>query len=309
MKNDTVNEKGLIFNIERFAIDDGPGIRTLVFFKGCNLHCSWCQNPESQRSGIEILFNENKCAACGKCIEICPQGAVYLDKEYGYLTDYNKCTGCGICARECYYSAREIAGHYYSVDEIMAEIVKDIHFFEESGGGVTFSGGEPLIQAGFLRKVLIECRNHSIHTAVETAGYTSWSKFKSVIDYLDLVFIDFKHYDSDIHLKETGVPNDLIMDNISRLNETDIDVIVRIPVIPGVNFDEETLKKMFLKLSGYKNIMHIELLPFHVLGKGKYRGLGRPYKFEDIKSLKKHDLEQFRKTGEDMGLNVLIGSI
>jgi len=302
-------EKGLIFNIERFAVDDGPGIRTLVFFKGCNLHCSWCQNPESQKSGIEIIFHENKCTACERCIDICPRGAVYLDKKYGYLSDPVKCDGCGLCARECYYSAREIVGSYYSVDELMAEIVKDAHFFKESGGGVTFSGGEPLLQAEFLKSTLVECKKNGIHTAMETAGYAAWSKFLSILDYLDLVFIDLKHYDSNIHLKETGVPNGLILDNIGRLNETDTDIIVRIPVIPGVNFDEETIKKMFLLLSRYKNIRHIELLPFHILGKGKYKGLGRLYKFEDIKSLKKQELEPLRVIGRDMGLNVLIGSI
>ena len=302
-------EKGLIFNIERFAVDDGPGIRTLVFFKGCNLHCSWCQNPESQRPKIEIMFHENKCAACGRCIEVCPQSAVYPDKKYGYLSDPAKCDGCGQCTRECYYSAREIVGSYYSVDELMREIVKDIHFFEESGGGVTFSGGEPILQSEFLKQILIECRKHSIHTAIETAAYAAWSKFALIIDYLDLVFIDFKHYNSEIHLRETGVSNDLILDNISRLNETGIDVIVRIPVIPKVNFNEETIKEMFLLLSMYKNLKHVELLPFHILGKGKYKGLGRSYKFEDKKSIKKQELEPLKAMGKDMGLNVIIGSI
>ncbi len=309
MENDTFDGKGLIFNIERFAVDDGPGIRTLVFFKGCNLHCSWCQNPESQKAGIEIIFHESKCAACGRCIEVCPQDAVYLDKQFGYLSDFTKCDGCGICTKECYYSAREIVGRFYSVDEIISEILKDVHFYKESGGGVTFSGGEPLLQAEFLKRVLIECRKNGIHTALETAGYAAWSKFEMILDYLDLVFIDFKHYDSSIHIKETGVSNSLIIGNIGRLDETDIDVIVRIPVIPGVNFDKETIKRMYLKLSEYKNLKHIELLPFHILGKGKYRGLGIPYKFENIKSLKERDLEQIRDIGMNMGLNVLIGSV
>lgn len=302
-------EKGIIFNIERFAIDDGPGIRTLVFFKGCNLHCSWCQNPESHKPKIEILFHKNVCSACGRCIEVCPQHAVYLDEKYGYLSDYTKCDGCGLCVKECYYSAREMVGCYYSVDELMAEIVKDLHFFEESGGGVTFSGGEPLLQAEFLKQVLIACRSAHIHTALETAGNISWEIIEPLIDFLDLVFIDYKQYDSDIHLKETGVPNKRIIETISRLNESDKEVIVRIPIIPGVNFTVEILQKMFGELTKYRNLKHIELLPFHALGKGKYQGLGMPYKFDEVKSLKKQDLESVRRIGSEMGLQVLIGSI
>ena len=309
MKNDKPGKKGLIFNIERFAVDDGPGIRTLVFFKGCNLHCSWCQNPESQKLGVEIIFHENKCAACGRCIELCPKDAVYLDKEYGYLSNPAKCDGCGLCVKECYNSAREIVGSYYTVDELMSEIVKDVHFFEESGGGVTFSGGEPILQTEFLKAVLKECKLQGISTAIETAGYAAWSKFASIIDYIDLVFIDYKHFASDIHQKETGVSTDLIIENINRLKETGIDIIVRIPVIPEFNFNEETIKEMFLILSEYKNIKHIELLPFHILGKGKYKGLGRSYKFENTKSLKKQELEHLKILGNDMGLTVLIGSI
>ena len=308
MKNDSDN-KELIFNIERFAVDDGPGIRTLVFFKGCNLHCSWCQNPESQKSAVEIIFHEDKCTACGRCIVLCPQNAVYLDEKYGYLSNPVKCDGCGLCVKECYNSAREMVGQYYSVDELMSEIIKDAHFFDESGGGVTFSGGEPILKAGFLKAVLKECKLQGISTAIETAGYAVWSKFETIIDYIDLVFIDFKHFESNIHQKETGVSNDLIIENIKRLNKTGIDVIVRIPVIPGFNFNEETIKEMFLIISEYKNIKHIELLPFHILGKGKYKGLGRPYKFETTKSLKKQDLEVLKAIGDNMGLKVLIGSI
>jgi len=309
LKNSENSKKGLIFNIERFAVDDGPGIRTLVFFKGCNLHCSWCQNPESQNPQIEIMFHENKCSSCGRCVEVCPRNAVYLSEEFGYLTDTAECDACGLCVKECYYSARETIGRYYSVDELMVEILKDVHFFEESGGGVTFSGGEPLLQAEFLKAVLKECKLHGIRTAIETAGYVAWSKFESIINYIDLVFIDFKHFDNDIHKKETGVSNDLIIGNIYLLNKTGIDVIVRIPVIPEFNFNEETIKEMFLILSEYKNIEHIELLPFHILGKGKYKGLGRSYKFEYTKSLKKQDLEYLKEIGGNMGLNVIVGSI
>jgi pyruvate formate lyase activating enzyme len=309
LENDTDLERGLIFNIERFAIDDGPGIRTLVFFKGCNLHCSWCQNPESQQKNIEILFLANKCSACGRCIEICPQSAIYVDEEYGYLSDSTKCDGCGVCVKECYYSAREIVGRYYTVAELMHEITKDFHFYEESGGGVTFSGGEPLLQSKFLKQVLLKCRQSGIHTALETAGHVSWTNFKSIAALADLVFIDFKHHESAVHFKETGVSNELIIENIRRLNGIHAAVIVRIPVIPGINFHEETFEKMFLVLSEFENIQHIELLPFHILGKGKYRGLGRTYAFETMKSLKKQDLEQVRKIGNDMGLHVIIGSI
>ena len=254
--------KATIFDIVRNSFVDGPGIRTTVFFKGCNLRCAWCHNPESQAAQPQMMFYKNKCTDCGKCKEKCPN---HLEQ----------CGLCGKCTLYCPNDAREICGREYTVDEIMREVIKDVHFYENSGGGVTFSGGECMLRIDFLEEILKECKKNGIHTAVDTAGHVPFERFERIVPYTDLFLYDIKCYDSDKHKRYTGVGNELIMENIKKLLATDRSVWVRIPIIPTVNDSEEEMRniKEFLVSCGYPE--KVELLPYHVLGEHKYAATGR----------------------------------
>ncbi len=248
--------RGLIFNIQRFCIHDGPGIRTTVFFKGCNLSCAWCHNPESQSPHKETMFYKDKCIGCGKCNNtsdfVCPSGA------------------------------RELCGKEYSVDEVFAEVVKDKSFYENSGGGVTFSGGECMLQINFLLEILKKCKENGIHTTVDTAGHISWPDFEKIMPYTDLFLYDIKSMNTDTHKKYVGVGNELILDNLARLLKSQATVWVRVPVIPSVNDTEEEMQKirLFFEENGYPT--NFELLPYHDMGEHKYEALGKPTQKFDI---------------------------
>ena len=301
---------GLIFDIERFATKDGPGIRTVVFLKGCSLRCQWCQNPESQLSRVEVIYDAEKCHACQRCIERCPNHAIRIDPDFGLLSDREICNGCGLCTEGCYYDARKLVGQVYSIPELMREVCKDRSYYENSGGGVTFSGGEPLLQADFLLPVCHACRQEQIHTAIETCGNVAWRVFSNIIDELDLIFYDFKHIDSDLHKQFTGVDNELILANLVRLSAVFSPLIVRIPVIPGFNDSLDTQQEMFQFLKNeLRQVEAVELLPFHRLGTGKYTGLGRNYRMENVHSLKKQDLASLANLGRGMGLPVRVGAV
>lgn len=245
--------KGTIFDIERNSFVDGPGIRTTVFFKGCNLSCAWCHNPESQSLKKEILFYQNKCIGCGRC-----EGLTVNDESF-----------------LCFHDAKEICGKEYSVDEVFGEIVKDKAFYENSGGGVTFSGGECMLQIDFLCKILKKCKENGIDTAVDTAGHVSWEYFEKILPYTDLFLYDIKCFDAEKHKQYTGVSNELILENLKKLLESGAKIWIRIPIIPGVNDTEEELQKIreFLDLCGTPE--KVELLPYHAMGEHKYEALGR----------------------------------
>ena len=310
MKPHDRKKSSLIFDIERFATKDGPGIRTVIFLKGCHLRCQWCQNPESQISNVEVMYDAKKCAGCGRCIENCPNDAIRVDPSFGLLTDSELCVGCGLCTETCYYDARKRVGMNYGVSTLMAEILKDKSFYENSGGGVTFSGGEPLLQSDFLVAVCQACGREQIHRAIETCGHAPWNVFTKLIPELDLIFFDLKHIDPGLHKQYTGVTNELILDNLRKLSGVFSPLIVRIPVIPGFNDPLETQKDIFGFLKNeLKRVTAVELLPFHRLGSSKYKGLGRAYPMENVISLKKEDLKHLEKLGRDMGLPVRVGAI
>jgi pyruvate formate lyase activating enzyme len=301
---------GVIFDIERFATKDGPGIRTVVFLKGCHLHCRWCQNPESQHTNVEVMYDAKKCTACGRCLESCPNGAIQTDASFGLVSDSETCIGCGLCTETCYYDARKLVGTNYKISALMKEILKDKLFYENSGGGVTFSGGEPLLQSDFLMAVCRACGREKVHRAVETCGHVPWNVFNKLLSELDLIFFDLKHIDPGLHKQYTGVTNELILDNLRKLSDVFSPLIVRIPVIPGFNDASETQKSIFSFLKNQlKRITTVELLPFHRLGSSKYKGLGREYPMENIVSLKKEDLKHLEKLGRDMGIPVRVGAI
>lgn len=258
--------KAIIFDIVRNSFVDGPGIRTTVFFKGCNLRCAWCHNPESQFFEKEIMFFKNKCTACGKCREVCPY-------------NLEKCDFCGKCELFCPNDAKKICGKEMSVNEVFDEIIKDKAFYENSGGGVTFSGGECMLQIDFLVKILKKCKENSLHTAVDTAGCVPWESFEKIIPYTDLFLYDIKVMDSERHKKYIGTGNELILENYAKLAEHNANIWVRVPVIPDVNDNEEEKRKLekFLKENGTPE--KIEFLPYHSMGEHKYQALGRKTKY------------------------------
>ena len=243
---------GIIFDIQRNSYVDGPGIRTTVFFKGCNLKCKWCHNPESQNMKKEILFYKNKCTGCGRCKNLTVDNENFM----------------------CFNDAKEICGKEYSVDEVLKEVIKDKAFYETSGGGVTFSGGECMLQIDFLFEVLKKCKENGIHTAVDTAGHIQWDFFEKIIPYTDLFLYDVKTMDDDLHIECTGVSNKLIIENLAKLLKSGSAVWVRIPVVSGINDNEKEMTeiKHFFDVHGYPE--EVELLPYHAMGEHKYEALG-----------------------------------
>ncbi len=299
------SSKGRIFNIQKFSIDDGPGIRTLVFLKGCPLHCPWCSNPESQAVKAQVMYYLKKCRGCGKCMKICPKNCIMPDEQFGLLTDHSTCIGCGTCVDSCFFNARELLGKDYTEEELMQIILQDYDFYKNSGGGVTFSGGEVMMQPAFLLRMLRCCKEQGIHTAIETCGYAPWESFQDILPYTDLIFYDFKHFDSNKHKQYTGVDNRRIKDNLQRLNLMRANVIVRIPYIPGFNDGFVTMEKMITELRTMRT-EKVEILPYHRIGKDKYVGLGKQYVYEDLKSLKADTISFVEDIGRNLGIEVTV---
>ena len=296
-----MEQTGVIFDIQRFAVNDGPGIRTTVFVKGCPLRCLWCHNPESFTGEPQLLYNSVKCIGCGNCYDACPEGAhVTIDGKHEILWD--RCTSCGDCIAECYSGALEMAGRRISVLEAMEVILKDSVFYTNSGGGVTVSGGEPLAQPQFTGALLKQTQEFGIHTALDTSGYTHWSVFEEVLPYTDLVLYDLKHMDSGAHKKLTGVPNELILENLKLLDEIGKPIWIRTPLIPGKNNDEENYHKLGEYLSGLRHVERVDILRYHRLAESKYENAGIEYKLKGLETSEKKDVEHLREILLDYGL-------
>jgi len=293
---------GTVFNIQRYSIHDRPGIRTTVFLKGCPLNCWWCQNPESQLSGQEIIFWEDRCIGCGACSTICPSGAIQI-KNGIPVTEKEKCILCGKCIEKCPALAREMIGKKITAEEIIKEVEKDLVFYEESGGGVTFSGGEPLEQPEFLEELLNACQKKKIHTAVDTSGYVSWEILNKISSKVDLFLYDLKIMDSKRHKKYTGVSNELILENLKKLSSVHNNIFVRFPVIPGINDDYQNIKEMGEFLSSLK-VTQVNLLPYHYIGVDKYRRLGRTYKLATTQPPSEEKLSEISAILEKFNLKV-----
>ena len=253
---------GRVFDVQKFSTIDGPGIRTTVFFKGCNLRCRWCHNPESQQAQPEFLFRKSKCTGCGACLRHC-----HLELK--------TCDLCGACTVYCPVHAREIAGRTCTVDERLGEILADKAFYAASGGGVTFSGGECLLQADFLAELARKCKESGVHVAVDTAGCVPWENIEKLIPFADLFLFDVKAADEELHKNGTGVSNKIILENLRRLSaESECEIIVRVPVIGGYNDSEAEMAAIAALLAPLR-IKAVELLPYHAMGNGKYEALGR----------------------------------
>jgi len=296
---------GIIFNIQRYSIHDGPGIRTTVFLKGCPLNCWWCQNPESQTDKQEMIFWEDRCIGCALCSINCPSGAISM-KDGKPVTNRNECIMCGKCSRICPARAREIMGSKVSVDDVIKEVEKDLIFYEESGGGATFSGGEPLSQSEFLGALLDGCKEKKIHTAVDTSGYIPWKILERLNSKIDLFLYDLKIMDDKRHKKYTGVSNNLILENLKKLCLVHHNIFIRFPIIPGINDDDQNIREMGEFLSSLK-IAQINLLPYHFMGIDKYKRLERIYKLADIHSPSKEKLSDISTILRNFNLKVKLG--
>jgi len=287
--------KGIIFDIKQFSIHDGPGIRTTVFLKGCPLSCWWCHNPEGQAMKPELILRPERCIGCGACLEVCEHGAILLRSGQNgerIVTDRERCTACGDCVQVCYAEARELVGREVTVAEVMDAIERDTAFYDQSGGGVTFSGGEPLAQPDFLRELLRACKNRGLHTTLDTCGFAPWEALDSVRQYVDLFLYDLKLMDDARHQKFTGVSNERILENLQRLSreghrmlrqgsaqvlrQGSAQVVLRVPIIPGINDDEENLQAIGAFAADLPHLKRVDLLPYHRIGRDKYRRLGKP---------------------------------
>jgi pyruvate formate lyase activating enzyme len=296
-----------IFDIKRYAINDGPGIRIVIFLKGCNLNCVWCHNPESISGETERMYAPAKCILCGTCVVTCPEKAITLTSE-GIITDTGLCKMCGKCAEVCPTKAIELSGHPMSVAEIMNEIEKERVFFDQSGGGVTFSGGEPLLQSRFLIELLDECGKRGIHRAVDTAGLVHTEIILEIAKRTDLFLYDLKMIDSEKHRKWVGVPNEKILENLKTLAETRANIIIRIPLVGGVNDDAENIEataRFVAELSGEKK--EVNLLLYHKIAQTKYQKLGRPEEFQLLEEPTKEAQMQAIAIFEKYGIQASIG--
>jgi len=298
--------KGLVFDVKRYAIHDGPGIRTTVFLKGCPLACWWCHNPESQSPLVEMLFMENRCIACGACLEACERGALSRGMG-GPAADPSRCERCGACAAVCYAEARRMVGRETTVDEVMAEVERDAAFYEQSGGGVTFSGGEPLMQIEFLDALLRASKARGFHTALDTCGYAPWEAIDRVRARVDLFLYDLKVIDDARHRALTGVSNELILSNLAELSRRGHAIFLRVAIIPGVNDNDDSLRAIGAFASHLPNLKEIDILPYNKLGADKYVRLDRAYKLAKTLELPDERMVAAALILGDYGLNVRIG--
>ena len=295
--------QGVITDIQHFSIHDGPGIRTTVFFKGCSQRCFWCHNPETLATQPQLQLYLDRCIGCGACFEVCPEGAHQMtDGERSF--DRDACTGCGACADTCYARALVLVGETKSADEIVETVLRDRAFYETSGGGVTLSGGEPLLQLDFAEAILSRCRQEGIHTAVETAANMPWEQLAHILPVTDLLMMDIKVMDSEKHRAVTGVPNARILENARRLGETKIPLIVRTPIVPGVNDDEASVSAIAAFVAELPNVVYYELLRFHGMAESKYASLEMDHRARDLVAPAKAQMEALSETARGFGLEV-----
>ncbi len=305
-----VGETGLVFDIQRFSIHDGPGIRTTVFLKGCPLACSWCHNPESQATTPELMIWPSRCIVCGACLAICPHGAISSRADGGeprLVTDPQRCRLCAECVEVCYAEAREIVGRPMTVEEVLSRVERDVPFYDQSGGGITFSGGEPLAQPEFLYALLRACRAREIHTAVDTCGYAPWRVVDQLRPYVDLFLYDLKVMDDAHHRRITGVSNEPILENLRALAATGQRIRVRVPVIPGVNDDEANVQALGAFVAALPGAVGIDLLAYHPTARDKYQRLNRAYPLEYLQPPSESEMAAVAARLREFGNDVKVG--
>jgi len=298
-------QRGIVFDVKRYAVNDGPGIRTTVFFKGCPMRCWWCHNPESQNPKPELMYKRTRCKGSGECVKKCPKKAISKGGQYVSI-NRKLCNSCGKCALACPSDALMLVGRAAGADEMLKEIERDVTFYDESGGGVTFSGGEPLMQPDFLEALLGDCKERNIRTALDTCGYASCETVDRIMDKVDLFLYDIKSMDDQTHRKYTGVSNKLVIQNFKRLAENGSSISIRFPVIPGVNDNTENIIRTG-EFALSHSVKQVCLLPYHRAGIEKYRSLDKTYRLKDIQSPSDEKMQMIKEKLITLGLDVRIG--
>ncbi len=298
---------GRLFDIQRFSVHDGPGIRTTVFLKGCPLRCVWCHNPESLDPGNQLSFLPDKCIGCGWCFEVCPNQAHSM-VDGRHVLDRTRCTVCGRCAEKCYAGALEIVGRTATVEEVLAEVLRDKPFYETSGGGMTLSGGEPLMQIDFSAALLAAAKREGLHTAVETCGQAAWKCFERIISDVDLFFYDIKETDPASHTEYTGVDGKLILENLRKLHATGADILMRLPTVPGLNDSPEHFKRVADLAASLPGLVGVEIMPYHRLGLSKRQRFGLAEQHDcliDVETPEQETVAEWVSTLRRLGANVV----
>lgn len=323
----------MIFDIRKYSIHDGPGIRTTVFMSGCPLSCWWCHNPESQSLRPVLLYRQSRCLGCGICAEVCPENVISMGienqdtdsaDEHGaffeksasirpireirvpeIFTDREKCAQCQTCIASCYSGAREFSGKEVTVANVMSQVEREIPFYDESGGGVTFSGGEPLMQPEFLSALLKACKKQEIHVVVDTSGFANWQVFEQIRGEVDLFLYDLKLMDSEKHREATGAPNEPILKNLRKLSALGHKIVARIPLIPGINDDEKNLVESAKFLASLPHLEGVELMGYHDIAQAKYEALEREYALVGLKAPAETEIHHAAELLRSYGLNVV----
>jgi len=292
--------KANIFDIKRFSYNDGPGVRTVVFFKGCSMDCFWCQNPESKSQESDILYYKDKCIACGNCIKFCPKSCFSFDENQDIVYKREECIKCGICCDNCYPEALQKVGEFIDTDKIIDVLQEDEKILKISGGGVTLSGGEPLLQIDACEEILKKTKELQLTTAIETVANVSWEAIETILPFLDYMLLDIKTLDPKAHEKYCGITNKSILKNLEMLKyKTGFELIVRIPVVPTFNDTKEELIAIADKVKEFSALKTIELIPFHRLGKGKFKAMGIQFAAENLKQISKAELDELNEIVTD----------
>ncbi len=276
--------KGTIFDIQRFCLDDGPGIRTTVFLKGCMLRCAWCHNPESLSDKVQLAYYENKCVRCGKCREVCPNGVHSFTEDGIRQVHFSSCVACGNCVRACPADALALLGRSMEASDVIDQVMKDEAYYRHSGGGVTFSGGEPTMQFAFLKELLQLAKAKGLHTCIETNGCLAPARMKELLPLLDLVLLDYKMTDEDMHKRYVGIDRSVVLATFAFMGEEKQPVVLRAPIIPGLNDNEEHFAAIRALKAKYPNILRAQVMPYHTIGKGKYGEIGMDYTLSSLEN-------------------------
>jgi pyruvate formate lyase activating enzyme len=298
---------GCVFDIQRYSLHDGPGIRTVVFLKGCSLHCAWCANPESQRPGPELMLTSSPCIDCGLCLQACDRSALRIDHAAGHaapVIDWDRCDNCLRCADACPSGSLTQVGVAQPASEIVTRVGRDLPFYRQSNGGVTLSGGEPLLQSTFAREILEGCSELLIHTALETSGNVPWEAWEEVLPFCDRVYFDVKHLDEAAHNLGTGASNTLILQNLERLNAAHVELVVRVPLVPGYNDGRSHLQRLADFLLRLHLQLPVELVPHHRLGCFKYERVRRSTSEDTYQAYDLVQLEGRRRWLQEAGIDV-----